>query len=119
MRLFRKVLFWSHLTVGVIGGLVILIMSVTGVLLTYERQITYWADTRNYQIAAPAAGAARLPIETLLARAKEARPGAAITTVILRSGATEPAAIGLAGPAGAGPGGGSAIFINPYTGDTL
>ncbi len=122
MRLFRKVLFWSHLAVGVIAGLVILIMSVTGVLLTYEKQITYWADTRNYQVAPPAPGAARLPVETLIARAKEARPGMAITTVTLRSGATEPAAIGLAGPPGAGPagpGGGSAIFINPYTGDAL
>ena len=55
MKLFRKVLFWSHLTVGIIGGLVILMMSVTGVLLTYERQIIAWADPRNYQVAPPAA----------------------------------------------------------------
>ena len=57
MKSFRKVLFWCHLTVGVIGGFVILIMSVTGALLMYEKQITAWADTRNYQVAASSASA--------------------------------------------------------------
>jgi uncharacterized iron-regulated membrane protein len=123
MKLFRKVLFWSHLTTGVIAGLVILIMSVTGVLLTYERQIIYWADTRNYHVAPPSPEAPRLSVEALLAKTREAQPDAAITTVTMRSGASEPAAIGLAGSpnsgAGAGPGGGRTIFIDPYTGAVL
>jgi uncharacterized iron-regulated membrane protein len=33
------VVFWCHLVAGVAAGIVILIMSVTGVLLTYEQQI--------------------------------------------------------------------------------
>ena len=33
----RSVFFWSHLFAGVVAGLIILIMSVTGVLLAYER----------------------------------------------------------------------------------
>jgi uncharacterized iron-regulated membrane protein len=119
MKLFRKVLFWCHLTVGVIAGVVILIMSATGVLLTYERQITYWADTRNYNIAAPSPEANRLSVEALIAKAREAQPDTMITTVILRAGATEPAAIGLAANPGAGPGGGRTIFLDPYTGATL
>src|SRR5262245_30428957 len=119
MKLFRKVLFWSHLTAGVIAGLIILIMSITGALLTYERQITYWADTRNYHLAPPSPGAARLSVETLLAKASETQPGAAITTITERSGASEPVAIGLAGDPGAGPGSGRAVFIDPYTGAVL
>jgi uncharacterized iron-regulated membrane protein len=35
----RKTVFWIHLGTGVIVGLVVLMMSVTGVLLTYERQL--------------------------------------------------------------------------------
>jgi uncharacterized iron-regulated membrane protein len=116
MKLFRKVLFWCHLTVGVIAGLVILIMSATGVLLTYERQIAHWADTRNYHVAPPSPETTRLSVDTLLARARETHPDLAITTVTVRSGATEPVAIGLAGNPGAGPGGGRTVFINPYTG---
>lgn len=118
MKLFRKVLFWTHLAVGVIGGLVILIMSVTGVLLTYEKQITAWADTRNYQIAPPSAGAARLSVEALLAKVRESQSGANISTVTMRADASEPAAVALAA-AGGGPGGGRTIFVNPYTGDVL
>ena len=41
----RKVLFWCHFTAGVCAGLVILLMSFTGVLLTYERQILAWAES--------------------------------------------------------------------------
>jgi len=119
MQLFRKVLFWSHLTVGVTAGLVILIMSVTGVLLTYERQIIYWADTRGYHVTPPSPEASRLSVETLLANAREAQSGAAITAITLRSGASDPATIALATPPGAGPGGGRTIFINPYTGAVL
>lgn len=41
---FRKFLFLAHLTLGVAAGLVILMMSVTGVLLTYERQIVAYLE---------------------------------------------------------------------------
>jgi uncharacterized iron-regulated membrane protein len=119
MKLFRKVLFWSHLTVGVIGGLVILMMSVTGVLLTYERQIIAWADTRNYQVAPPSAGAARLPVESLLAKVRESQAGANITTVTMRADLAEPAAVALAAAPGSAPGSAHTIFVNPYTGDVL
>jgi uncharacterized iron-regulated membrane protein len=51
MKTFRKILFWCHLTAGVVAGLVILMMSATGVLLTYEKQMIEWADARTYSIA--------------------------------------------------------------------
>ncbi len=44
----RSVLFWLHLACGVVAGVVIFIMSVTGALLTYQRQMTAWADMRGY-----------------------------------------------------------------------
>ena len=37
--MFRKTIFWTHLISGVVAGLVIFMMSLTGVLITYERQI--------------------------------------------------------------------------------
>ena len=51
MRL-RSYIFWPHLIAGVSAGAVILLMCVTGVLLTYERQLIAWSDSR-FQSAKP------------------------------------------------------------------
>jgi hypothetical protein len=63
---FRKLVFWIHLAVGCLAGAIILIMSVTGVLLMYQRQVTNWFD-RDLRAASPRAGSGRLPMETVLA----------------------------------------------------
>lgn len=110
MKQFRKVIFWCHLVTGVLAGIVILIMSVTGVLLMYERQIVAWADTRDYQVAAPSPGASRLPVETLLARVGEKQP-AAPSGIMLYSDASLPARVSFSG--------GRNLFVNPYTGEVF
>lgn len=110
MKEFRKIIFWCHLPVGVIAGVVILIMCVTGVLLSYEKQITSWADTRGYRSAPPSSGAQHLPIETLIAKARETR-GAAPTAITLKSDPEAPAEIGF--------GRETTLFANPYTGAIL
>jgi uncharacterized iron-regulated membrane protein len=72
----RRFLFWVHLTAGCLAGLVILVMSVTGILLAYRRQIINWRD-RGFQ-AQPATGAQRLPLEDLVATTQEAQGPAAL-----------------------------------------
>ena len=64
----RSLLFWLHLVCGGVAGAVILIMSVTGALLTYQRQMTAWADTRGYRIEV---GTKRLPADVLVSRVAE------------------------------------------------
>ncbi|MBS1810374.1 MAG: PepSY domain-containing protein [Acidobacteria bacterium] len=109
MQQFRKVLFWCHLICGVIAGMIILVMSVTGVLLTYEKQMTWWADTRNYQIAVPA-GATRLPVEELIAKVQAAQ-NAAPTGLTVRADNTAPVALSFDR--------GRTVYANPYTGGVL
>lgn len=111
MRPLRKVIFWMHLLTGVSVALVVLVMSATGVLLMYERQILQWADTRGLATAPPSAGASPLPIESILARAREAQPGEAITGVTVRRGADRPVAVEI--------GRDRTVFVNPYTGAIL
>jgi uncharacterized iron-regulated membrane protein len=67
---FRKISFWLHLCTGVAAGIVVLLMSVTGVVLTYEKQITAWAD-RHYRVTPPSSGVRHLPVETLLSKVRE------------------------------------------------
>jgi uncharacterized iron-regulated membrane protein len=105
----RTVIFWMHLPAGVIAGGIILIMSVTGALLAYEKQITTWAD--GYQVAPPRPGAPRLAVEALLARAREARPDATPSSLTLRADPTAPAVVQL--------GRESMLFLDPYTGAVL
>ena len=109
MKQLRVVIFWCHLVAGVAAGSIILIMSVTGVLLAYERQFERWADTRAYTVARPTPDAARLPVEALLARVRESQPAAsAATALTLYGDAALPATISLPG--------GRSLFVNPYTG---
>src|SRR5688500_11576752 len=107
MKKLRKIIFWCHLPVGVIAGVVILIMCVTGVLLSFEKQITSWADTRGYRAAPSTAETQRLPIETLVTKAREARGGNA-TAVTLKADPLAPAEIAF--------GRETTLFVNPYTG---
>lgn len=60
--LFRRVLFWAHLSCGVSAGVLILVMSATGTLLTYERQMiaSKVAGNRVELAQTPALGADQL-----------------------------------------------------------
>ncbi len=66
----RTVFFWLHLTAGLTAGVVVFIMSATGVLLTFEKQLIYYADTRAHQ---PDAAAVRGAAANR--RAARPRPG--------------------------------------------
>ena len=82
----RRAIFWAHLTAGCLAGLVILMLSVTGVLLTYERQIKDAVAKANWP--APPANADRLSLDTLLEGASNEsfRP----TRITLRAEAAAP-----------------------------
>jgi hypothetical protein len=86
--MFRKILFWLHLSASAVAGLVILVMSETGVLLAWQRQIIRFAD-RSVRSRASAPGPVRKSPKELLAGAIESRH-AVPTALILRSDAGEP-----------------------------
>jgi uncharacterized iron-regulated membrane protein len=108
MRL-RQLVFWLHLSAGTIAGLVILLMSVTGVLLTYERQIAEWADLRASRITGPDDGARRHSLEALLRRVTDIQGSAQPGIVTVRAG---DAPISVTA-------GSRTLFINPYSGEIL
>jgi uncharacterized iron-regulated membrane protein len=70
--LFRRILFWAHLTSAITAGLFILVMSFTGVLLTYERQMLDQAAQRNH--IAAAGGAQLLDADRLAQIARQIAP---------------------------------------------
>ena len=68
----RKVSFWLHLVAGLGAGSIIAVMSFTGAVLAFEHEIVEWAERDVRRVAPPAAGAAALPLDELLAKAREA-----------------------------------------------
>ena len=86
-RRMRKLFFWLHLSAGVIAGIVIFVMSVTGVLLMYEKQLISWFDQKDLPAVS---GSSRLPVETLLTQARTSR-GALPAAIALSSDASKPA----------------------------
>jgi uncharacterized iron-regulated membrane protein len=104
---FRKVVFWLHLSAGIVAGIVVLIMSVTGVLLTYEKQIIAWTD-RGYLTGVPSHGAPRVPVETIVSRISETSGAAPTTVTFYANSAASSAAAG-----------GSTYYVNAHTGELL
>jgi uncharacterized iron-regulated membrane protein len=76
----RKSLFWIHLAIGCSAGAVVFLMSVTGVLLAYQRQITSWAD-RSLRSTPRTPDSRRLPLDAMIAgvRAGETDLPSAVT----------------------------------------
>lgn len=107
----RTVVFWLHLLVGVVAGAVILFMSVTGVVLAFEPQLTEWLE-RDRRSITPPPDAGPLSAETILARAREARPDVRPTAVTLRSDPTASAVVSFGREGGA-------LFVDPYRGVVL
>ncbi len=111
MRAVRQLVFWTHLIAGVVAGGIVLVMSVTGVVLTYQRQLLAWGDHRAAPVPARAAGTPRASVETLLdgARAGQARGTPRAITVSADPRRATRVAFGPEG----------AVFVDPYTGASL
>ncbi len=110
MRTFRNLVFWCHLVAGVFAGVVVLIMSVTGVLLTYQRQITLWAEMRTVEAAPPSPGAQRLPPAALVERVLRTEKGKP-TALTWRAGRDAPVQVAF--------GRERTVFASAYTGEVL
>ena len=105
----RRAIFWIHLAVGVTAAITILMMAVTGVILTYEAQLDRWA-LRDYR-ADPAPGIAPLGLDELIARAAGKRPAGLVTSVALERDPREPAVVELDD--------GATAHVDRFTGERL
>jgi uncharacterized iron-regulated membrane protein len=104
----RKFIFWCHLVVGSVAGIVIFTMCVTGVLLAFERQIISYAE-RSFR-GDPPVDAHRWPLEALLEKVHAANPGAPIS-IAWKSDASAPVEIAVSRN--------QSLLLNPYSGAVL
>lgn len=107
--MFRKTVFWIHLVCGVIAGLVIFTMSITGVILTYERQINQWVAENHYVQASDQTE--RLSLEQLVAIREIDFPDVNASQVVITNHSGAPVQF-RAGRRGG-------VSLNPYTGQAM
>jgi len=105
----RTLIFWPHLVAGVVAGVVILTMSVTGVLLTYERQLNAWSDS-DFRSTPPSDVAARMSVEDIVSTVRRDRPDIEVGALTLNSRADAPVSIAA---------GRQTIYADAYTGRIL
>jgi uncharacterized iron-regulated membrane protein len=103
--MFRKTIFWLHLACGVSAGVVVLMMSVTGVVLTYERQAQVWEDRSYY--AEPETGQLMLTADQLIAASRNLE-GFEASSLMLNSDPTAPVVLRQ--------GRSQTQYLNPYSG---
>ena len=90
LAILRSVLFWSHVVMGVSGGVIIFIMSVTGALLGFERQLIARFDGVA-KVAPPSASSTRLPLDSLLVLNRIEAAG--VASVLFKADRTEPVSV--------------------------
>ena len=108
MALFRRIFFWIHLTVGIFVALVVLMMSVTGIILTYEAQLNEWAR-RDYRSVEPGSNAMPLSADALIARTDRAEADLTPSSIVLPADPLAPVVVGL--------GRGNTRYVDRYTGE--
>lgn len=108
MKSFRKIVFWLHLISGVLAGIFIFIMCVTGALLSFESNILEYAEREMRAVEIPAENATRLPISEIVAAVRAEKANAKLSNITLRNDELAAAVVGL--------GRGEQVFVNPYTG---
>jgi uncharacterized iron-regulated membrane protein len=105
----RSVFFWFHLVLGISAGALIMLMSVTGVMLGFERQMIGWIDGKPR--AEVPANPVRLELDSLFSVAGIDRAG--VASVVVKAAPHEPVLVRFR-ERGATP-----KPLDPYTGAVL
>lgn len=109
MSKFRKLLFWLHLISGILAGIFIFIMCVTGALLSFESNILASAESEMRTVKPPTENAQRLSINEIIAKVQAAKPNTKPSGITLQNDKNAAAAVAL--------GRDGQLFVNPYTGE--
>ena len=104
----RSLFFWLHLIAGVVAGLVILVMSATGVILAFEKKIIAWTERNVRRVMPSGPEAKRLSLDEMLALVRVAQPEARPTSLTIQSDPGVAVLVSL--------GRTNTMYVNPHTG---
>lgn len=106
MKLFRKIIFWAHLTSGVGAGIFIFLMCVTGAIIAFEPNILELAETDMRYVRPPDRNAKKLPVNELIASVTQKHADVRPTSVTIKNDANSAVLISI--------GRKGKFYVNPY-----
>lgn len=109
MKNFRKTIFWIHLILGVVSGVSIFVMCVTGALLAFESNILDYAESNMRYVDSQ--NRQRLSVNEILDKVSQAKPDAKVSGITINADPNSAATVAL--------GRDGNFFVNPYTGEIL
>ena len=109
MKRIRRILFWTHLSAGLVAGFVILVMSFTGAVLALKPQILNFVD-REVRFVVPH-DSPRRDVRELLAAVEERYPGSAPSAIAVDRDPSAAVAVTV--------GAQGTVYLDPYSGAIL
>ncbi|MCF4127331.1 PepSY-associated TM helix domain-containing protein [Methylobacterium sp. SyP6R] len=109
----RNALFQLHWFLGLTAGLVLMLVGVTGGILSVEDEVTGLMSPGI--VTVPAREGPRLTPDALVTRLKDEAPGRRVTLMVLNGAPDRAARVRLAD----GPGRGTETYVDPYDGRVL
>lgn len=106
---FKKINAWVHLWFGLVSGIIVVIVSLTGCILVFEQEIRDL--TQPWLFAEQPANATVLPPSAILEKVSASIPNKAVHS-IWYNGAGQTAKVSIEDSD-------STVFVNPYTGDIV
>ncbi len=105
--LFRKIIFWIHLISGLVAGIVVAVMSITGIAIAFEEEILDWIDRDLARVEVPENGEP-MRLEELIKRVRTERPDFPADYIIIprNSRTAYQFMVGYGNP----------LYVDPYTG---
>lgn len=108
-----KIIHKLHLYLGLLASLVLMVVSFSGAILSYEKELLRLVHSDSFTVTPTAS---RLTNEALIERFLEQRKGAKINAITLSKEPNEAVIINIASQKSRK---GESIFINPYTAEIL
>ncbi|SEA16104.1 Uncharacterized iron-regulated membrane protein [Arachidicoccus rhizosphaerae] len=76
----NNIITWLHLWLGLVSGIVVLIVSITGCLFVFQEEISHFIHHKTYYVEPPASSQVALPLSALQRKAQAALgPDAPVT----------------------------------------
>lgn len=104
----RKIIFWMHFVAGVVAGVIILIMCVTGAALAFEKEAVAAAE-KAFTHVDERQGAKRLTVDEIVDLASNAKPGSKPSAITIPRNSATAFTVNF--------GRTNAIYVNPYNGE--